>query len=222
MMSCNVFSPDQYVASMEGNLPGWIQKILCLKAIRAGDVQAAALKLTETLKFGYFLHPEEVESALKCFLPQLMAEAVVSRETVGGVLHHLTEKKFYFSLAVLRLALQLAARLGQAQLNQMARRLYDDPSQAWLSGLDTDCSLTGVAWNLGAGASSALTKHFLLLLSADLLPWADQDKDQAVLYTITVGLQVSLVHSHWSRSYITALSLVQSFPSDAYASSLRP
>ena len=29
-----------------------------------------------------------------------------------------------------------------------------------------------------------------------------------------------LVHSHWSNSYITALSLVESFPSDAGASNL--
>ena len=33
-------------------------------------------------------------------------------------------------------------------------------------------------------------------------------------------LQVSLVHSHWSRSYMTALSLVESFPSDSCASNL--
>ena len=31
-----------------------------------------------------------------------------------------------------------------------------------------------------------------------------------------------LVHSHWSSSYITALSLVESFPNDACASSLMP
>ena len=35
-------------------------------------------------------------------------------------------------------------------------------------------------------------------------------------------IQVRLVHSHWSRTYIAALSLVQSFPSDAGASSLMP
>ena len=34
--------------------------------------------------------------------------------------------------------------------------------------------------------------------------------------------QVRLVHSHWSSSYITALSLVESFPSDACASTLMP
>ena len=34
--------------------------------------------------------------------------------------------------------------------------------------------------------------------------------------------QVRLVHYHWSSSCITALSLVQSFPSDAGASSLMP
>ena len=32
----------------------------------------------------------------------------------------------------------------------------------------------------------------------------------------------SVVHSHWSSSDITALSLVESFPSDAGASSLMP
>ena len=37
-----------------------------------------------------------------------------------------------------------------------------------------------------------------------------------------VRLAVRLVHSHWSRSYITALSLVESFPSDAGASNLMP
>ena len=35
-------------------------------------------------------------------------------------------------------------------------------------------------------------------------------------------ISASVVHSHWSRSYITALSLVESFPSDASASSLMP
>ena len=35
-------------------------------------------------------------------------------------------------------------------------------------------------------------------------------------------LWVRLVHSHWSSSYITALLLVQSFPSDAGASNLMP
>ena len=34
--------------------------------------------------------------------------------------------------------------------------------------------------------------------------------------------QVRLLHSHWSRTYITALSLVESFPSDACASSHMP
>ena len=33
---------------------------------------------------------------------------------------------------------------------------------------------------------------------------------------------ISLVHSHWSRSYITALLLVESFLSDAGASNLMP
>ena len=33
---------------------------------------------------------------------------------------------------------------------------------------------------------------------------------------------IRLVHSHLSRSYITALSLVESFPSDAGASNLMP
>ena len=37
-----------------------------------------------------------------------------------------------------------------------------------------------------------------------------------------VRLAVRLVHSHWSRSYITALSLVESFTSDAFASNLMP
>ena len=37
-----------------------------------------------------------------------------------------------------------------------------------------------------------------------------------------VRFLVRRVHSHWSSSYITALSLVQSFPSDAGASSLMP
>ena len=34
--------------------------------------------------------------------------------------------------------------------------------------------------------------------------------------------QVSLVHSHWSSSCITALSLVETFPSDSCASNLMP
>ena len=37
-----------------------------------------------------------------------------------------------------------------------------------------------------------------------------------------ISLRSRLVHSHWSGSYITAISLVQSFPSDACASSLMP
>ena len=180
-----------------------------MKEIRVGDIQAAALKLTETLKCGYFLHAEEVESALKCFLPKLLEEKLVTREMVGPVLLHLTEKKFYFSLGVLRLSLQLASRLAESQLNQVARQLYDDPNQAWLSGLDTDCSLTGLCWNLGAGASHPLTKHFLLLLSADLLPWSDQHKDQAVLYSLTVGLQ-ALAGSNWSDRRMIRTKLVDS------------
>ena len=180
-----------------------------MKDIRVGDIQAAALKLTETLKCGYFLHAEEVESALKSFLPKLVEEKVLTREIVGPVLLHLTEKKFYFSLGVLRLSLQLASRLAESQLNQLARRLYDDPSQAWLSGLDTDCSLTGLCWNLGAGASHPLTKHFLLLLSADLLPWSDHHKDQAVLYSLTVGLQ-ALAGSNWSDRRMIRTKLVDS------------
>ena len=35
-------------------------------------------------------------------------------------------------------------------------------------------------------------------------------------------LRTSLVHSHWSSSYITALSLVESFPNDACASNPMP
>ena len=37
-----------------------------------------------------------------------------------------------------------------------------------------------------------------------------------------VDFHYRLVHSHWSRTYNTALSLVQSFPSDACASNLMP
>ena len=37
-----------------------------------------------------------------------------------------------------------------------------------------------------------------------------------------VRLQSSLVHSHWSRNVEARLSLVESFPSDACASSLMP
>ena len=40
--------------------------------------------------------------------------------------------------------------------------------------------------------------------------------------TSTASCQVRLVHSHWSSSFITALSLVQSFPRDACASNLMP
>ena len=39
---------------------------------------------------------------------------------------------------------------------------------------------------------------------------------------VTFSLTSRLVHSHWSSSYITALSLVESFPSDAGATSLMP
>ena len=190
-------SLDQYLASIKGNPAGGIQKVLCLKEIRAGDIQVAAVKLRETLKSGHFLHAEEVESALKCFLPRLMEEKVLGREMVGGVVNHLTEQRFYFSLGVLAVSLQLASRLGETRLNQIARRLYDDPSLGWISGLDTDCSLTGLCWNLAAGASAPLTKHFLLLLAADLLPWSDHDKDQAVLYSLTAGLQ-ALTAANWS------------------------
>ena len=45
------------------------------------------------------------------------------------------------------------------------------------------------------------------------------DKSQARGRSLAKN-QVSVVHSHWSSSYITALSLVQSFPSDAGASYL--
>ena len=37
-----------------------------------------------------------------------------------------------------------------------------------------------------------------------------------------VLMVIRLVHSHWSRSYITALSLVESFSSDVGASNLMP
>ena len=155
------------------------------------------MKLKETLRFGHFLHAEEVESALKCFLPRLMEEKVLGREMVGGVVNHLTEQRFYFSLGVLAVSLQLASRLGEVRLNQLARRLYDDPSLGWISGLDTDCSLSRLCWNLAGGASSPLSKHFLLLLAADLLPWSDHHKDQAVLYSLTAGLQ-ALTEANWS------------------------
>ena len=55
-----------------------------------------------------------------------------------------------------------------------------------------------------------------LFISNYLTAYSDVIAGQT-LANIVTG---SLVHSHWSRSYITALSLVQSFPSDACASSL--
>ena len=198
----DVFPADQYLATSNGNLAGGMQKILCLKEIRSGDIQTAALKLSESLASGYFLQAEEVESALKSFLPKLLGEAKERRETAGELLQLLqvlAEQKFYFSLGVFRLSLQLASRLGEAQLNRLARRLYEDSSLGWHSGLDTQSSLAGLCWNLAAGASSPLTKHFLLLLSAHLLPWTDQARDQLLLTSLTVGLQ-ALIGADWSDS----------------------
>ena len=42
------------------------------------------------------------------------------------------------------------------------------------------------------------------------------------IWPVHSKVQDSLVHSHWSRNVEARLSLVESFPSDAYASSLMP
>ena len=119
----------------------------------------------------------------------------------------LMEKRFYFSLALLQVSLQLATRLGEAPLNNLARRLYHDPS--WLGGLHTDSSLSGFCWKLGEGASSSLTKHFLLLLSGELLAWADQDKAQLLRSSLPVGLQ-ALAAADWSDFRVVRTKLEES------------
>ena len=42
------------------------------------------------------------------------------------------------------------------------------------------------------------------------------------VWSTLIGPAPTLLRSHWSSSYITALSLVQTFPSDAGATNLMP
>ena len=59
------------------------------------------------------------------------------------------------------------------------------------------------------------------MLSLGVLCLDKDDDDDDKLSRRDLSLP-RLVHSHWSKTYITALSLVETFPSDAGSSNLMP
>ena len=185
-------------------------KIEVLKDLHHGHTETAAPKVADLLRSGRLQSAEEVESLLASLLLQLLEADQLDTGLVAGMVDSLAEQQFYSSLPVFQLTLQLAGRL--CVLDKLARRLYDDPELGWATGQDTEGRLAATCWLLAQTAATPLTKHFLILLAADLLHWQDPHKDQTVLASLTAGAE-ALKRANWSYKATIMTKLVDSVDS---------
>ena len=198
---------EKYLSSIRGSRASGVLKITCLHHLHRGHYQAAAPVVADMPRNGCLLEKEEIENVLGLFISQLIEADRLDLPMLEDLVEKFTEFQFYHSLPVFRLSLQLATRLGG--LDKMARRLYDEPELGWMFGEDREGSVASLCWNLGRTVTTPLTKHFLLLLGAEVLYWRDPDQDEALLASLPAG-EEALRKANWSFKPTIMEKLVES------------
>merc|ERR1719369_1992032 len=117
------------------------------------------------------LKEEEVGQSLRLLVLDLVDRKKVDLGTVEQLILGLADRKFFFSMDLLKFAVKLVVNLERYQL--LVTMLSRGKVKDWLVGENDDLFLSKLCWDLGLSTDSLELKHSLLCVSGQLLGPAD-------------------------------------------------